>query len=245
MENELVESNLSQNNTSRSDEVFKLDYENLKLENNTHFDNWKNEMLKKYGNDAKLFNCIYDNLYFYVPYNDCKSMPYYLRKCPVCQHKICYFCSRDTEDKYENGNCCMSRKLYYMLFKDSSYFFTDDNKRLSNFYGEIGIFTFPIIYFIYFVGVITASFYYRLYMNHKLFLKYKNDYNKVSTYKSHLKSKGVFYLLTGINVASVICLSFCYIILDTYFKIFMFLISFISKFYPMKWYTGIIFANKI
>ena len=39
------------------------------------------EMLKKYGNDAKLFNCIYDNLYFYVPYNDCKSMPYYLRKC--------------------------------------------------------------------------------------------------------------------------------------------------------------------
>ena len=47
MENELVESNLSQNNISCSDEVFKLDYENQKLENNAHFDNWKNEMLKK------------------------------------------------------------------------------------------------------------------------------------------------------------------------------------------------------
>ena len=243
MENELIESNLSKNNLSSSDDVFKLDYENQKTENNAHFDNWQNKMIKKYGNDAKLFKCIYDNLYFYVSYNDCKSMPYYLRKCPECQHKICYFCSRDIENQRENGNCCIPRKLYYILFEDSSYFFTEGEKRLKDFYAEIAIFIFPIIYFIYFVGVISACFYYRLYMNHKLFLKYKNKYNKVLTYEYHLKRKGIFFIFIGINVASVISLSFCYIILDVYFKIFIFLISFLSKLYPMKCYMGIIRAN--
>ncbi len=93
--------------------------------------------------------------------------------------------------------------------------------------------------------MISATFYYRLYVDHKLFLKNKTEQKeKLYTYERHLKIRRIFILFILINIAFVtICIPF--IVWDYYFKIFMFLISFIFKFYPMKWYTGILNANFI
>ena len=201
-------------------------------------------MQKQYGTNAKLFKCIYDNLLFYESLEICKTLPFYLSTCPKCKHKICYFCSRDIEYQYERGQCWVPRKLYYLIFKDSLYFFDSNRKSLDYYYGQVRFFIFPFFYFVSFVGMISATFYYRLYIDNKLFLKNKTDlYKGPYTYENHLNIRRIFILFTGINIAFAITLYIPYIFLDYYFKIFMFLISFIFKFYPMKWYTGIITAN--
>ena len=64
MENE-NDSELDDKNISNSECAFQLDYSNQSLKENKKFQKWKIQMLKKYGNDAKLFKCKNDNCYFY------------------------------------------------------------------------------------------------------------------------------------------------------------------------------------
>ena len=55
--------------------------------------------------------------------------------------------------------------------------------------------------------MISATFYYRLYIDNKLFLKNKTDlYKRPYTYENHLNIRRIFILFTGINIAFAITL---------------------------------------
>ena len=98
--------------------IFKKDYENQKLnDSNLKFFNWKKSMQKIYGENAILFKCIKDNIYFFASYEECMKHPVYKSICPKCHVEICYYCSRNLKDKYynENGTCCLRRKIKCMF----------------------------------------------------------------------------------------------------------------------------------
>lgn len=101
-----------------SQNIFKLKYKRQALKRNAKFIVWKNKMLTIYGNNSKLFNCIYDDIYFYGTNDDYKTKPYYKSNCPICQKSICYYCSRYTKDNFDKGDCCIKRKIYCILVQD-------------------------------------------------------------------------------------------------------------------------------
>ena len=72
------ESNLIDNNSKYSENIFKLDYKGQSLKSNSFFNTWKNKMLLKYGRDAKLFKCKSENLFFYVPYQEYKNKFFFM-----------------------------------------------------------------------------------------------------------------------------------------------------------------------
>ena len=71
-------------------EIFRPEYENQKIKNNQNFINWENSIFKKYGNDAKLFKCTKDKIYFYTSNKDCMDYPFYACRCPECNYFVCY-----------------------------------------------------------------------------------------------------------------------------------------------------------
>ena len=73
-------------------------------------------MLKKYGNDAKLFKCSYDEIYFYCAYESFRKLPLCSSKCPSCNQPICYYCSRVAHNNNYFGDCCLKRRLYNLKF---------------------------------------------------------------------------------------------------------------------------------
>ena len=86
MENE-KENYLIDINGEKIENIFKLDYKEQSLKDNSKFNSWRNTMLQKYGNDAKLFKCSYDKIYFYSSnkkLSSCSSV------CPSCKLSICY-----------------------------------------------------------------------------------------------------------------------------------------------------------
>ena len=99
------------------DNVFKLDYENQNYKDKQQFQNWQNSMFKKYGDNARLFKCVDDNILFYTSDEDCKNYPLFKSTCPCCKGDVCYYCHRSSKDSYGNGTCCLSRKFYCLFFK--------------------------------------------------------------------------------------------------------------------------------
>ena len=97
--------------------TFSLQYPDQKLKNNPSYEKWRQLMLKKYGNDAKEFKCIKDNILFYTSKNDYEEYPYYKSICPKCEEDICYFCSKVIID-LDIYNCCFKRAMKCLLYKD-------------------------------------------------------------------------------------------------------------------------------
>ena len=98
--------------------IFKLDYKEQNLNNNLNFIKWKNEMLEKYGRDAKLFKCVKDNLFFYVSNRDTKGDHLHLGKCPQCQRFICFFCTREGYIKIKHIAVFQEKYAIYFLIKN-------------------------------------------------------------------------------------------------------------------------------
>ena len=71
MEN-YIKDYLTNINKMKSDNIFKLDYNEQSLKNNLKFNSWKNIMLQKYGNDVK---CSYDGLYFHCINESFRNLP--------------------------------------------------------------------------------------------------------------------------------------------------------------------------
>ena len=105
--------NFNENNLLEKENIFIPDYFNQNIQNNNKFKTWENLMLKKYGNNARLFKCTKDKIYFYVSNKDCMEYPYYSSKCPICNNVICYYCFRNsTYMRMEFCKCCIRRRLY-------------------------------------------------------------------------------------------------------------------------------------
>ena len=88
MENDKNE--LINNENLMSSDVFKIEYIDQKLDNNTKFQNWKKDMRNIYGNKLKIIKCSKDNIYFCTNKNE--SIHKYRYKCPKCNKSICCYC---------------------------------------------------------------------------------------------------------------------------------------------------------
>ena len=90
-----LENNSNDNALLDKENIFIPDYFNQKIKNNNKFKTWENLMFQKYGENARLFKCTVDKIYFYVSNKDCMEYPYYSSYCPMCNNVICYFCLRN------------------------------------------------------------------------------------------------------------------------------------------------------
>ena len=237
MENE-NDNELCDKNIYNSECAFKLDYSNQSLKENKEFQNWKIQMLERYGNDAKLFKCKYDNCYFYGTNKECKTRPYKSAYCPICNRSICYYCLRSCgEGSCDNGRCCVKRRIYCMFFQDGySFIKPGQYDDVDAYYSFLKIFFIPIIFFMYVVAYFSATYFYKLYRK-----------NKNSTYEGMFyqdDNNGRFFMTEiVVNVGIAFALSIPFLIIDIYFKILLLIISLPFKNYPLKYYFGILYQG--
>ena len=214
------ESNLKDNNSNYSENIFKLDYKGQSLKSNLIFDSWKNKMLLKYGRDAKLFKCKEENLYFYTSYQEYKE--FYIGKCPSCDEPKCYFCFNGSSD-----DCCVIKITYYTFFFDAKKFIKQINY---NYCIEFLKFLIPIYSIFLSIGIITKNYYYIL----------SRKYDRT---KFYFIDNGIYWTAVIINGLTAFLLSITYIFYDIYFKIFLLFISIFFKCKPIKYYIGFIKAG--
>ena len=241
MENEENKCELLVKTSEDLNRAFKLDYEGQSIENNNKFEKWKQLMLTKYGNDAKLFKRLKDNIYFYSSNRDYfNNINFYQSKCPICNNPICYYCSRYCRDCYfENASCCLKRKIKYIILKDTSVYINPTNEETRKYFKKyLIIFLIPIVNFLYFVARIQCSFFYKLAMkNSKL-----EEHGYLTTYVNHLDKKDLFIT---INIIFTSFLVIPYFIMHIYIILFILLISFPFKLIPLKSIIGIAYSQFI
>ena len=103
-----LENNLTDKIDTTSKYFFEVEYEGQTLKDNIKFESWKKKILKKYGEKAKLYQCKYDNIYYYDTNKNNDKISFNGIQCPLCKRFICYFCSKESEYKLV---CCMKGKL--------------------------------------------------------------------------------------------------------------------------------------
>ena len=214
---------------------FKIEYFGQDLKKNESFIQWQNEMKKIYGNDAKLFKCKRDKICYYGKFSDCKKLPLYKIKCPICDLSNCYFCSKHIDDYVDHGKCCLSRRIYCLFFQDAFEFIENDYDTF--FADNLRIFLIPLFSLIFFIGLISACFFYKLKVSN---LEPNDGY--LINYEEKIKDKNSFrfILIVVINVMFAIFLSIPFFICDIYFKSFLCIISIFLKNYPIKYYCGML-----
>ena len=227
MEND-IENHLTTNiNEIKTDNLFRLDYKGQSLKDNLKFNSWKNQMFKKYGNDAKLFKCSFDSIYFYCTNESFRKLPLCSSIYPLCNHSICYYCTRIAYNRNSFGECCLKRRIYYKFIYDGFLLINiEDRESLKE---DLLLFLCPILSFFLLVCCTCSDFFYFLRKN-------KSNDNQDFYYKD----EDIFRISILINGLMAIILSITYIIYSFYFKIFLLVISIFTKFYPIKYYLGIL-----
>ena len=220
--------NFNENALLEKENIFIPDYFNQNVQNNNKFKTWENVMLQKYGNNARLFKCTKDKIYFYVSNKDCMENPYYSSKCPICNNIICYICFRNsTSIDMELGKCCIRRRLYYLFHLEGP---------IKDFKYELDcgiiIYLIPFLNMIFIIGGISYIFFYNMIFFHD---------DKSTSYEIRISTKYciTFFLLFIINVFFAVALSICFLIYNIYFILIIWMISFPFKLIPIKYITRI------
>ena len=229
-------------NNFDSEFAFILDYKEQNLNNNIGYKNWETSMIKKFGNNARLFKCSKDNLLFYTSNQECKEFPFYVSTCPYCKREICYFCSRFSQDEAFSGNCCLKRGIYYAIFESGC------NTYIK--YGHIDpppekfikISLMPYINMQFLISLCFKFFFLGLPKKNAEdiddgnLITYEQDfYNK----HHHKTLKTILFILKLFFVF----LSLPYIIFSFFFMILLFLISLPFKGFPICFFWGVIFGS--
>ena len=217
---------------SSENENFQLDYTEQNINSNLDFLKWKKSMLEKYGKDAKLFHCIKDKNYFYVPKKEFK----YRNICPVCKYGICYFCKSNGQHE---GYCCIRYKFYSMLFQDSKIYIEHPESHFYNYCGnsltfDMFLLLIPVVNIIWMIGLLHSSFYYSL-------DKFKGQQSIRNQYFQSIEDKhqNILFLLVAINAGFAIFIVipfWCYALL---YSIIVDLLACLLDFYPIKIIAGI------
>ena len=208
--------------------AFKFDNEGQNLSNNVNFMKWKKEMIKKYGKNAKLFRCNEDNLLFYLSNEDTKGDHLHLGRCPKCHKYICFFCSRKGYQD-DNAECCLSRKIRYILF----------NQELDPDIGLVNILeVLPITSFMFIIGIFFRGFYYRLTISDRLRKKTKKRiFSEFANYEAYLTKLVPIVIIHGL---SAFFLSISFVILNTEFMIIFLIFNLIFNFRPLRYLSSMI-----
>ena len=206
----------------KNETVFKIDYDNQKLDNNIDYKNWKESMLKYYGKNAKLFRCLNDKILFFKKYIDSKSIFNYFQKCPICKKYICYFCSYSSNIKEEVLKCCFRRAIITKLIYEVPLYVKNEFKWTCEYFN----FLIPGKNFFSIFIVINIFFLFRI-------ASRQSRQNKNVNLEVSDSFKNKFFLLF-IDLTGVL-ISIPFIIYNIFFIIFMLLISFQFEFYPIKY----------
>ena len=217
MENENIDKNIGLiqkgKNAICSDNIFKLSYENQKLDNNPDFQNWKSLMITKYGDKGKFYECLYNNIYFYTSNEENGHENEVF--CPICKNSACNFCSKVIFCHIYN--CCMKSKLRKMVISGKEGL-SAKMSDLDN-YGRAAIFyyLFPGMNIIFFIGMIFN------------FSFYKCARSNGDGYESSLQEKYIiFEIVVAINGITSIFLAISYFIYGILISL-LFLISLLTK----------------
>ena len=233
MENDINFEN--KENLTNSNKYFKLDFYNQNLKGNRKFERFKELKLKELGKDAKLFNCKKDNILFYVNKAECKTLPLFYKKCPLCNDYICYFCGRITHVPVsKEGNCCVKLKIYYLFFYHG---FKSLEKELEPL--EYILILLPFLNILSLFLAIIVSLYFSLQ------IKYKNlpdniDVINQRVYDDILKQYGHHKLIITIFILTYILFAIYFFLWYFCFILILLIICFFTKFYPFKYLYGII-----
>ena len=221
---------------------FKAEYETQDIKNNIKFQKWQKLMFSKYGEDAKLFKCRKNKIFFYASNEEYNTYPLFKSECPICKKNICFFCHRNGLDHYGNGTCCLSNKIYCFFIQDGFRFINPigiDITRPPKYKKSLIIYFIPGINLLYFIATIHISFLYKLSLKDDMSGK-----DIMINYEKRFEDNYeclIFIIL--FDVISSIALSLAFIVLNTYFIVLLFLISIPFKLYPMKYYMGIAYGN--
>ena len=228
MENDL---NINDKLISMAENKFEIEFLGQNLNKNESFIQWQTEMKKIYGNDAKLFKCKEDKILYYGKFSDCKKIPIFKIKCPICKRSNCYFCSKHIDDYLDNGKCCLSRRIYCLFFQEAFEFINDPHR-------DDFIHLIPFLSLVLFIGFISACFFYYL----KVSRLEPNNIGNLENYEERIRYNNFFRFLViiGINVAFAVSLSIPFFIYDLYFKTFLCIISIFSNYYPLKYYFNLV-----
>ena len=246
MENDefLKEINIIENDSYELKNAFKLDYLNQDFNNNIEYQKWKKLMLKKYGRYAKQFKCLKDKIIFYTSYDDCRSDPSYKGECPICKQQICYFCSNSNVNENDIVICCLRRRINKLLFYDGLRYikklnkYDIDKQHLSDHY----LFLISFIPLLNWVFCIIKIFEF-LYFGQSTKSSKKSGTGRLESHIEQFKRKNyhIYFILISNLISLVICIPcFFYTI---YFIFVIILVSLPFKFYPFKYYSGIIFQD--
>ena len=223
-----------------SNKIFKYDFDGQNVKNTSKFQTWEHSMKEIYGNNGKLFKCLFDKIYYYSTNDDCKNS-YYLSPCPICKKNSCYFCSTFCKDVYgQKGSCCIKRRIKCIFLQDKLiYVSQNQNEENINLYKKAFIIFFiPFLSFLIFIGRIQSSFFYGL-----TYTKYKLDEKGCYIpYKETLSHKNK-YLVVTINVVAASFLTIPFLIINIYIIIIVWIFSIPIKLIPIRHFIGIIYGD--
>ena len=215
-----------------NENIFKIDYINQNLDNNTKYKKWNNLMLSKYGKNSKILRCIKDNIIFYAKYEDAISSPCYKIECPICKCLICHFCSYCDDSKDIYFICCFKKGFYGLFCYYGLRYIKkiDKNKDIQNLSDDYEILISLIPGFNFFA--IYTIIVFQIFFN----LSYKDK----ETYRDKFEKNSYKTFFYYIDISTAILLIIPLILLNIYFILFLLLISILFKLYPFKYYLGII-----
>jgi len=207
MEND-KENVLNEINNERSKKVFKLELNGQSIKGNKKFTDWENKMKEELGNDAKLYKCIHDNIYYFSSDWDLRA------SCPLCHRLICYFCSRYTNHYYEdNGKCCIVRRTYWIIFQGAYTFIKPRKENDGNYCFHLKIFLAPVISLWYFIFFFSAFYFHDMFSKNS-----KSNHGDSIHYCEYFKASTI-NTINIFNYAFAFFLSIPFIIIETYIKI--------------------------
>ena len=199
----------------------------------------------EYGDNARLFKCVTDNILFYTSDEDCKNYPLFKSTCPCCKGDVCYYCHRRSKDSYGNGTCCLNRKVYCFFFQDGLRLINPigvENDYKPKFENLLTYFFIPGWNLLWFMAEMHIALFYKLSLKNyhpkksTIYLpNYEDRYNKIYL---------TLQILVVIDIAFSIILTVSYILLNLYFIITLTIISLPFKLYPMKYYMGIAYGAR-
>ena len=175
MENNYNELLNDQNKEINIINIFKPDYTEQKMNNNTNFQKWKKSMINIYGENTKFFKCSEEQIIFCVSNYNCKNENY-KNQCPSCYMNFCNYCLKKVSHyNDDHGKCCLKRRIKYIfliagptLLKDKP----DDYKGMSIFL------LIPFLSFLYFVAGAMKSLFLQLMLKNSLEIEYYEEYSK-------------------------------------------------------------------
>ena len=226
MENEINIKDINLYENIENEKIFKIDYDEQNLNNNIEYQKWKKSMIKYYGKNAKLFRCLNDKILFFNTYNKNINFSSCFIKCPICKDYICHFCSYSSNNEF--NKCCLKREIVTLLiFRIPEYAKNEFKWTCENFIFLIPGFNFFSLYCViyeYLVFEVIARL---------------NKQNKNGELKLLSKENKIYLSLV---VLTGILIGISFLIFNTFFIIFMILISIPFKMYPIKYMISIIIS---